>query len=255
MKHRAKDNLTAKNRNIYLGFQDNESPKDNIDNKIKDELKIRIIYSAIAIFVSFMLGFLFSGYLIKILQAQALTIKFIQLSPDESLTASLKVTIFFGLYFSSPFVLYQLARLKLNDNKFLSKNFVLKLLTGSFFLFFLGILFAYYALIPSILFFLLGFNSNLAATSFSISKYVSFCLQIILISGIIFEFPIFLVLLAKTNFINYKKLVSSWKKVAIGAFIFSIVLTSSELLTQVFLAGIILLFYGLAIATTRIVEK
>ncbi|OGI21259.1 MAG: hypothetical protein A2287_04795 [Candidatus Melainabacteria bacterium RIFOXYA12_FULL_32_12] len=240
------------NKSIHSGFI-NKNSKPVINNK--NELKIGIIYSAVALLFAFTLGLLLSGYLIKALQLQVpFTIKFIHFAPDEILVSSLKIAIFFGLYLSFPFIAYQFAKFKF-QNKSENRKLFLILVSSGFLLLTFGILFAYYALIPLILFFLLGFNSDLAVTSLSISKYVSFCLNTILISCIAFELPVFLMLLIKTDFIKSKKLTTSWKKVIIGSFIASVFLTSSELFTQIFLTGVILFFYGLGIATTKIIEK
>jgi sec-independent protein translocase protein TatC len=202
-----------------------------------------------------MLGFALSGSIIKFFQMKApLTMQFIYLAPDEILVTSLRIAMCFGIYLSFPFILYQLAKLKSDYIKTLSKKFILTILAGSFLLFTCGMLFTYHALMPTIIFFLLGFNSDVAVASFSISKYVSFCLHILFISGMIFEFPIFLALLANTNLISYKNLNSYWKQAIIGSFAISFLLSSSELYTLIFLAGVILFLYGVGVITTKIVQ-
>ena len=191
MKHCVKESLAEKNKKIYQGF-DNRNSKS-----VQEEYKTAIVYSIIALSIAFVLGLFFSGGLIKILQAQApFTIKFINIAPDEILITSLKVAASFGIYLASPFILYRLIMPKVHQHKTLTKKFLIMIIAGGFLSFTFGLLFAYYALIPSILLILLGFNGDLATTSFSISKYVSFCLYLSLISAIAFEFPIFLIILA-----------------------------------------------------------
>lgn len=246
-----REDLINKNDQSYKSFDKNNTQKPG-----RKGYSTGIIYSILAFLVTFILGLALSGSLIKALEAQApYVIKFINLAPDEIVITSLKVALLTALYFVSPYVLYQLIMPKLRTYGTSDKKFVISMITGGFLLCTCGILFAYYAIIPAALLILFGINGDLATASFSISKYISFCLQLILISAAAFEFPIFLILLAKTNLISYKKLSASWKKVAIGAFIASVILTSSELFTMLFLTGIILFIYGLAVATTKAVEK
>ncbi|EKE04758.1 MAG: Sec-independent periplasmic protein translocase [uncultured bacterium] len=252
MKQCVKEDFIPSGKSIYLNFDNTKKSKSVTKNNTR--LKIAICYSCLALLVTFTLGLLFSGNIIKILQLQLpFTVNFLQSGPDEIFVASLRVATFIGLYLAFPVVAYQFARIKF-DNKGENEKSFLILASVGFILFTFGILFAYYALIPSTLFFLLGFNSDVATASFSISKYVSFCLNTILIGGIIFESPVFLGILAKTNLITYEKLISSWKKVAIGTFAVSIILTSTELFTQIFLAITLLTFYGIGLATTKIIE-
>lgn len=252
MKQCVNEDFVPSGKSAYLNFDNTKKSKSVINNA---RLKVAICYSCLVLLVAFTMGLLFSGNIIKILQLQIpFTVQFLQSAPDEIFIASLRVATFFGLYLLFPFAAYQFARLKF-DNKSEDKKLFLILASGGFILFTFGVLFAYYALIPSMLVFLLGFNSDVAVASFSISKYVSFCLNMILIGGIIFEIPVFLGVLAKTNFITYEKLISSWKKVAIGAFIASVMLTSTELFTLIFLTVTLLAFYGVGVATTKIVEK
>ncbi|MCK7521190.1 MAG: twin-arginine translocase subunit TatC [Ignavibacteriales bacterium] len=167
----------------------------------------------------------------------------IQLAPDEAFISAFKIALFFAIYICAPFVLYQVAKFKLSKEFSDKKSLIIAILSG-FVLFSSGLIFAHYALIPLLMLFLMGFNSNIATVSFNISSYVSFCLQIMLISGIIFEFPLFLYLLGKTDFITSKKLISQWKPISIGALIYhSLLLISSQLFTLIFLAAAILAFY------------
>ncbi|MFH0703145.1 MAG: twin-arginine translocase subunit TatC [bacterium] len=191
----------------------------------------------------------FSRQLIKILLMQVpFTINFVQLTPAEIFLSSLKIAVLTGFYLSFPVIIYYL-------KKFNKKILFTSLMSG-FLLFAAGILFAYYVAIPLLLLFLLGFNSNLAHINISISSYVSFCLQVILIIGMAFELPVFCILLVKTRFISSKKLISLWKYVFIGALAVSFIIASSlELFAQIMFAGIILFFYGICIAITKIYKK
>jgi sec-independent protein translocase protein TatC len=215
-------------------------------------LKAAVIESCVAFIIALLPSLVVCDYLIKIFQAKTpFTVDFLYLTPEGAIIATLETAIFTALYIASPFILYKLIRLKLNTDK---KSLIIVLFVA-FLLFGLGILFAYYALIPVLLFFLLGLSSNIGHPSFSVTGYTDFCIKSIIFSGIIFEFPVLLIILAKTDLIKSAKLMEHWKEAAIGAFILSVILTYSELSTFVFFAAIILLLYGSVILTAKIVEN
>lgn len=223
--------------------------------KENTEYKIRVIFSVMVFSLALALGLLFSGHIIKLLELKApFAISFINLSPDAVFIACLKIAVFFGLYLSSPVILYNIYKIKFNKYYFFNKKLLAVILSASFLLFTSGILFAYYILIPLALFLLLGFNSSLAEASFSISSYTSFCLSIMLFAGMLFEFPVFLFLLARTNFITSQKLVSLKNSIISGAIVISIIINSSELFTILFEIIIILALYYLCVITANFAD-
>lgn len=219
-------------------------------HNILGKYRREIIYSSLAFFVASIIGLMLSRLIIKTLQSELLNVvNFVQLAPAEILTSLLQIAFFVGLYLSSPVILYHLLKIKFKTTKFLPVLLI-------FILFSLGILFAYYILLPFNMYFLLGLNSGLAGVNISISSYIAFCLKLIFITGMVFEFPVIFWALAKLNLLDYKKLSSCWKPVAIGALIISIVFSlSSEFFDLIFSTVTILIFYGLTVFAAKTFYK
>ncbi len=74
-----------------------------------------------------------------------------------------------------------------------------------------GIAFAYYLVLPSAVRFLLGFGSDLFVTTPDVKIYINLMSKIMFWSGLVFELPIFLFLLAKIKVVTWRKLAGFWK--------------------------------------------
>ncbi len=73
-----------------------------------EELRQRIFYSLIAVFVGIIGCFAFVNPIVQLLQRPASGIKFVQLAPGEYFFVSLKVAGYSGLVVATPFILYQI---------------------------------------------------------------------------------------------------------------------------------------------------
>ena len=229
------------------------SPIKQIIKKIK-ELKINTILYLSSFIALLIFGLSASKGFIDLLKAQAPdNVIFIQFSPTEVFFNSFEVALLLSLCLSLPFILYKYflyKHPKIND---IDKKLLINSLIGGFFLFLLGVMAAYYVFIPASLYILLGYSSGIATLNMSISNYISYCLNFIIIIGIIFEFPLYSIILKKTKFINYKKLTINLKKILIGIGITAFILTfSTPIFTFIFLAVTILLLYGFIIFITKI---
>jgi len=167
----------------------------------------------------------------------------------------MKVAFISGLILASPFVLYQVwafvaPGLYRNEKKYV----VPFVLAGSFF-FALGILFAYTIAIPVGFKFLLGFATDFIKPMPSMKEYLSFSIKFLLAFGLIFEFPVVLVLLARIGVIDAKTLGRQRKYAILLIFIFAAILTPPDVISQVILALPMIGLYELSILLSRLFGK
>ncbi|MFQ3675860.1 MAG: twin-arginine translocase subunit TatC, partial [Endomicrobiia bacterium] len=122
--------------------------------------------------------------------------------PTEMVVTYFKVSIFLGAILSSPAILYNLwLFIKPAVSKEIKFNFFLWLLI-ILVLFVLGIFFAYVIILPYGLKFLLTFGTKVAYPMISLNNYISFVLTILVITGIIFEMPVFCAMLTKLKILT-----------------------------------------------------
>ena len=150
--------------------------------------------------------------------------------------APFKLTLFCGIFFSIPYILYQTwsfiaPGLYINERKL-----ILPLLISSSLLFYLGIFFAYYAVFPILFTFLTTTVPSNITIMTDINHYLDFILKLFFAFGMSFEIPIATILLIKSNFITIEKLSSNRPYIILFAFFVGMLLTPPDVISQILLA-------------------
>ena len=118
-----------------------------------------------------------------------------------------------------------------------------------------GAAFAYYVMLPPALSFLLGFGSDVANPFIRVGSYVNFVTRLMLVSGLVFELPLFVMGLAKVGVVNSRRLLGWWRYALILAFVVAAIVTPSiDPITQSLVAGPIIVLYFLGIVLAKMVE-
>ena len=117
---------------------------------------------------------LFVRKLVQALEMPAGKIQFLQVAPGEFLFTSIKVAGYGGLTLSLPFILFQFLKFILPGLTKKEKLLIAPSVAGSAILFFLGIFFAWKALIPAALGFLINYGADVVEPLWSIEKYLDF---------------------------------------------------------------------------------
>ncbi|MCP2730279.1 twin-arginine translocase subunit TatC [Limnofasciculus baicalensis] len=211
-----------------------------------EELRRRIFYSLIAVFVGVIGCFIAVKPIVQLLEIPAQGVKFLQLAPGEFFFVSIKVAGYSGFVFSSPFILYQILLFVLPGLTRRERRFIGPVVLGSSVLFFVGLVFAYIALIPAALNFFINYGAGVVEQLWSIDKYFEFVLLLLFSTGLAFQIPVIQLLLGYLGIVSSKQMLSGWRSVILGAAVLGAVLTpSTDPLTQSLLAGAVLgLYFG-----------
>jgi sec-independent protein translocase protein TatC len=165
--------------------------------------------------------------------------------------APIKLSLVLALVLAMPWVLYQVWAFVAPGLYATEQRFVLPLLVSSTLLFFAGIAFAYFGVLPLVFKFLVGIAPAGVAVMTDINHYLSFVLGMFVVFGVAFETPVAIVLLVKAGFVTPAKLASVREYVFLGAFIVGAVLTPPDVLSQTLLALSIYLLYEVGIVAPR----
>lgn len=150
----------------------------------------------------------------------------IAINPLSAFLAQIIIALFLALIAGFPFFLY-------NFIKYLSpvftqqeKNKIIKALIPSFFLFIIGCLFSYFFIIPTTLKVLYGFPIIMGVTPFFvINEFIFFILGLMLVNGIMFLLPVFMVLLSWPGIVKKDFWKSNWRYAIFVFLIFSAIVT------------------------------
>jgi sec-independent protein translocase protein TatC len=224
------------------------------------ELRKRLILSFIAIGVGFFVCYALKESLFDILAAPLLKVmpsgsSLIFTSVAEAFFTYMKIAFIAGLILTSPFILYQIWAFVAPGLYRHEKRYVVPfVLAGSFF-FALGIFFGYYVAIPIGFKFLLGFATDIIKPMPSMKDYLSFSIKFLLAFGLVFEFPVALVLLARIGVVDAKTLARQRKYAILLIFIFAAVMTPPDLISQVLMALPLMGLYELSILLSKLFGK
>ncbi len=221
-----------------------------------DELRTRIFYALIAVFVGIVLCFIAVKPIVQLLEIPAKGVKFLQLAPGEFFFVSIKVAGYSGILLASPFILYQIIQFVLPGLTRRERRLLAPVVLGSSVLFFAGLGFAYIALIPAALNFFINYGGDVVEQSWSIDRYFEFVLLLMFSTGLAFEIPIVQLILGFLGIVSSSQMASGWRVVVLGAVIMGAILTpSTDPLTQSLLAGAVLGLYFSGIGMVKLIGK
>ena len=221
-----------------------------------EELRRRIFYSLIAVAFGAAGCFIFVRPIVQLLEAPAHGVKFLQLAPGEFFFVSIKVAGYSALLVSSPFILYQIIQFVLPGLTRRERRLLGPVVLGSSVLFFVGLAFAYVALIPAALNFFIRYGADVVEQSWSIDKYFEFVLLLLFSTGLAFQIPVIQVVLGFLGIVSSGQMLSGWRAVVLGAVVLGAVLTpSTDPLTQSLLAGAVLGLYFGGIGAVKLIGR
>ena len=219
------------------------------------ELRNRIIYILGTILVVFAGAYYFSGELLKLMQRPIADQKLVFLSPTEAFFAHVKVSFFGSVFLSLPVILFQIWRFCAPGLMDREKRYIVPFVFFSTLSFIVGALFCYFLILPYGLAFLLSFGAESLTPQISIGFYLSFAFKLIFTFGLVFEVPVVTIVLVQLGIITPDFLSKNRGYVIVGAFALSALLTPPDVVTQVFLAGPVIVLFELSIIVSKIIMK
>lgn len=223
-----------------------------------EELRKRIlnviIYYLISVFISYVFKEKILSYFIKPL------VKFqekpIFTRPVEPFFAVLKVCFLTGGILTIPYFLYQTYKF-LEPGLLKKEKKIIKTIFIFFpFLFFVGMCFAYFIIIPLGLKILFSFANNTLQPFITISNYLGFTFILLLIMGFVFNLPVFIASLASIGIIKTRLLNEKRKYAYVGVFIVSAIITpTTDIFTQILVAIPLIILYEISVLLSKIFGK
>jgi len=209
-----------------------------------EEFSQRLVFCAIFLLIAICLFFFDIKGIVQIFQAPAIGVKFLQFAPGEYSFASIKIAAFCGILFSSPVILYQLLLYLIPGLTKKERDIVLPVSLGSGLLFFVGLLFSYFFLVPAALRFFISYGSEVVEPFWSFDQYFDFVAVLLFATGLAFQVPAVQVVLGLLGIVSGRKMLSAWKYVIVICTIVAAIITpSTDPVTQILLSVALLSLY------------
>lgn len=226
-----------------------------------DELRARVVRSLIAIIGLFLVAFTFADLImnyVKIPLADALpegseVLHFT--GPMDVLIANIKLSILVAVVGACPIWLYQFWRFlepALYENE---KKYILPFMLTSVSLFFTGVSFCFFIILPMALDFLIGYGLQVGTAIITVGDYISLVMILIFGFGLVFETPVILILLAMLDLVSADSLAQNRKFVLIGILLMGALLTPPDPISQVAMGVPTYLMYEVSIVIIRFMQR
>lgn len=150
-----------------------------------------------------------------------------------------------------PWILYQIWLFVAPGLYRNERRLVLPMLASSTLLFYVGVAFAYYLVLPTVFKFFVSSAPEGVAVMTDVSKYLDFVLKLFMAFGFVFEMPVAIVLMVLTGFVTPAQLAAKRDYVLVGVFVAAAILTPPDVLSQIMLAVPAYLLYELGILVSR----
>jgi sec-independent protein translocase protein TatC len=222
-----------------------------------EELRRRLIFSAIAVGIGFVCCYAFAEELFEFLLMPLKSElpegdRLIFTNLPEMFLAYLKTAFIAGLLLASPVIFYQLWKFVAPGLYQHERKYGFSFVICSTILFICGALFGYFIVFPFGFKFFLGYaNENIQALP-SVKQYFGFAIRLLLAFGIVFELPVIIFFLSRMGIVDVAFLRKKRKYALLLAFAMAAILTPPDVITQCMMAIPLILLYEVGILVARL---
>lgn len=219
-----------------------------------DELRKRLIITAVSFILFFIISFFFIqdiyGWFVKDLK-----MKLIVLGPSDIIWIYFMLASVIAITATIPIVALQIwlfVKPALKPNEIRA---TLAYIPALFFLFVIGLAFGYFVIFPMIYRFLLNLGGNLFLTNFTVEKYFKFLFNMTVPFGVLFELPVVIMFLTSLGLLNPYVLQKVRKYAYFILVVVAVCITPPDFMSDFVVAVPLLLLYEISITLSKWVFK
>ena len=210
------------------------------------EFRKRLIICLVVVAIAALACYNYVDDIIALLSGPAGKLYF--MNPSEVFFTYMEIALYAGILFTLPVLLYEVWAFVAPALWPEERRAVLVILPTAIILFYVGLVFAYYLVIPAAVTFFMGFATQTLQPMFSLESYLSFILALTLPFGFIFELPLIVVFLAKIGLVTGDFLKGKRKILIVIAFIFAAVVSpTTDIFTQTMIAVPLIVLYEISL--------
>lgn len=225
------------------------------------ELRRRLIISLVAVGLAVVVSFFFAPRIWSFLvdpMNEALAAQghgtMAVLAPLEGVVTYLKVGVLAGFFFAIPVVFHQAWMFVAPGLYDRERKVVIPLVLVSTVLFLAGAAFGYLVIFRYAFPFFLSVTEGQADTVLSMQSYLATVTRLLLAFGFSFQLPVVVFFLARVGVVDARDLLRGFKFAIVGIFTVSAIITPPDVLTQVLMAGPLILLYGVGVVVAVFVS-
>ena len=227
-----------------------------------DVLRGTLFRSALSVFLASIVMFCFKDFLFgKVILAPSrpdffmykilgggVSMQLINTEVSAQFFVHLKVSFICGLVIAFPYIIYEIWKFiapALYDNEMRS---VRKAFLGSALLFYAGVATGFCLIFPVTLSFFQGYTvSDAIANTITLNSYISMFSSMVILFGIVFEFPVLIAILSNMGIVTREMLTKYRKHAFVGVLIVAAVITPADPFSMLIAAAPLYLPYELSV--------
>ena len=238
--------------------QENSQQQSLMDHLV--ELRDRLLHIVLAILIVFLALFAFSEEIFSYAAEPLLALmpegtSMIATGVTSPFLVPFKLVLLLSVLFTIPYTLHQIWAFVAPGLYRNEKRMAIPLLISSVVLFYCGIIFAYFVIFPILFGFFLGIAPEGVAVMTDIGQYLDFIIAIFFAFGIAFEVPVATFLLIAAGATTPDRMAEKRPYIIIGAFVFGMLLTPPDVISQSLLAVPMWLLFELGLVMSRFFLK
>jgi len=172
----------------------------------------------------------------------------VALHPTESIVVYFRIALMMGLVLAMPVVVYQVLAFFVPALTRSERRVLLTSVFGVGIFFALGVAFAGGVMLPLAIGYLQGFMDELVQPNYSIDGYISFVTTVMISSGVVFETPLVLALVARMGLVTSKQLAKGRRFALVAIAIIAAVITPTpDMFNMLLVMAPLLVLYELGI--------
>ncbi|MBQ7606701.1 MAG: twin-arginine translocase subunit TatC [Desulfovibrionaceae bacterium] len=160
-----------------------------------------------------------------------------------------------GLFVASPVIFYQIWSFIAPGLYDEEKRYIVPIAFLSALFFIGGGLFCFFIVFPFVFTFFISFATESIVAMPKVSDYLDFVLKLLIAFGLIFEMPLFAFFLSRLGIVTAKSMRSFRKYAVLLIFIVAAILTPPDVVSQLLMAGPMILLYELSILIAALFGK
>jgi sec-independent protein translocase protein TatC len=221
------------------------------------ELRARIVISLLALLVTTTVAYIFRGHLLTWLNEPLPADKRqpVTFGIAEPFITSLKVSLYAGFLVALPVILWQVWAFLAPAMQVGTQRVIAGFSVFAAVLLAAGIAFGYFVALPAAVHFLTNFDKEHYTILIRASAYYSFASLVLLVMGLVFELPIFILGLVRLRILTAASLRRGWRWGIVAMVALAVALPGVDPVTTTIEAVPLLVLYFLSVALATVFER
>lgn len=219
-----------------------------------DELRNRLIITAVAFIIFFGVGFFYVKEIYNFF-VRDLDVKLIVLGPSDIVWIYFMLATIIAIAGTIPVLATQIWLFVKPALRPIERKISLSYIPALFILFIVGLAFGYFVIFPTVLNFLVELSGDMLVTNFTAEKYFKFIMNMTLPFGVLFELPVVVMFLTSLGVINPYVLVKVRKYAYFILIVISVVISPPDFMSDILVTIPLLVLYEISVNLSKFVYR